>query len=69
MPKKNQISFTKPSDPSFLRALKQQIGYTDGPSLEDKVSIMDFQSRTKWNRAIVTTSLIFAATAAGGRVR
>lgn len=38
MPKKNQVSFIKPSDPKFLRALKEQIGYREGPTIEAKVN-------------------------------
>eukprot|EP00800_Vazella_pourtalesii_P003868 TRINITY_DN14073_c0_g1_i1.p1 TRINITY_DN14073_c0_g1~~TRINITY_DN14073_c0_g1_i1.p1 ORF type:complete len:199 (+),score=51.61 TRINITY_DN14073_c0_g1_i1:71-598(+) len=36
MSKKNQICFTQPSEPSFIRALKQKSGYQEGPTLSDK---------------------------------
>ena len=36
MSKKKQISFTQPSEPSFIRALKQKAGYQEGPTLSDK---------------------------------
>lgn len=34
--RKNNITYVKPQDPSFLREIKQQIGYNDGPSIETK---------------------------------
>merc|ERR1711920_592818 len=30
-------SFAKPADPSFIRRIKEQMGYKEGPSLEDKM--------------------------------
>lgn len=37
MSKRNKISFTRPADPKFLRLMKEQIGYKDGPDIEAKV--------------------------------
>ena len=31
--KSAKVGFAKPADPSFIRALKQQYGYKEGPSL------------------------------------
>ncbi|KAI6654700.1 hypothetical protein LOD99_2579 [Oopsacas minuta] len=36
MSKKNQISYSEPSQPSFIRAFKQKAGYIEGPTLSDK---------------------------------
>ena len=36
MARKNQISYTEPSQPSFIRAFKQKAGYQEGPKLSDK---------------------------------
>ncbi|OWA51987.1 KIAA1143-like protein [Hypsibius exemplaris] len=36
MSKKNQISFTKPAEPSFLKQFKQRAGFKEGPTVEDK---------------------------------
>ncbi|XP_058123453.1 uncharacterized protein KIAA1143 homolog [Anopheles ziemanni] len=35
MPKRN-VAFIKPEEPSFLKKIKEQIGYREGPSLDDK---------------------------------
>ncbi|XP_050090939.1 uncharacterized protein KIAA1143 homolog [Anopheles aquasalis] len=35
MPKRN-VAFIKPEEPSFLKKIKEQIGYREGPSIEDK---------------------------------
>ena len=36
MARKNQISYTEPSQPSFIRAFKKKAGYQEGPTLSDK---------------------------------
>ncbi|CAG9763365.1 unnamed protein product [Ceutorhynchus assimilis] len=36
MPKKHNIAYVKPDEPSFLRKLKQQIGYKEGPTVNTK---------------------------------
>ena len=36
MARQNQISYTEPSQPSFIRAFKQKTGYQEGPKLSDK---------------------------------
>lgn len=38
MSKRNNVSYIKPADPTFLRQLKEQIGYKEGPGIEAKVS-------------------------------
>ncbi|XP_052861130.1 uncharacterized protein KIAA1143 homolog [Anopheles cruzii] len=35
MPKRN-VAFIKPEEPSFLKKMKEQIGYKEGPSVDDK---------------------------------
>lgn len=36
--KRNQVLFTKPEDPTFLKLIKAQAGYKEeGPSIESKV--------------------------------
>ena len=37
MSKRNNIHYIKPEDPSFLKRLKEQIGYKEGPTVETKV--------------------------------
>lgn len=37
MPKKHNIAYVKPEEPSFLRKLKEQIGYKEGPTVDTKV--------------------------------
>lgn len=39
MPKRN-VAFIKPEEPSFLKKIKEQIGYREGPSIQDKVGII-----------------------------
>ncbi|KAL1517590.1 hypothetical protein ABEB36_001332 [Hypothenemus hampei] len=36
MPKKHNIAYVKPEEPSFLRKLKEQIGYKEGPTVDTK---------------------------------
>nr|CAH0111722.1 unnamed protein product [Daphnia galeata] len=35
-PKRNQVSYIKPNEPAFLRRLKQQAGYKEGPDVDTK---------------------------------
>lgn len=35
---KRPITFNRPEDPSFLKKIKQSIGYKEGPTVETKVS-------------------------------
>lgn len=37
MSKRNNLQYIKPADPKFLRQIKEQIGYKEGPSIESKV--------------------------------
>lgn len=34
---KRSVSFIKPDEPAFLKRLKQEIGYKEGPTVETKV--------------------------------
>jgi len=34
---RGKVGFIKPAEPSFIRKLKEQHGYKEGPSLEDKM--------------------------------
>lgn len=36
MPKKNSVTCVKPSDPPFLRKLKERVGYKEGPTVDTK---------------------------------
>ncbi|KAF7284615.1 hypothetical protein GWI33_021807 [Rhynchophorus ferrugineus] len=36
MSKKHNIAYIKPEEPSFLRKLKEQIGYKEGPTVDTK---------------------------------
>lgn len=36
MSKKNRITCVKPSDPPFLRKLKERVGYKEGPTVDTK---------------------------------
>uniref|UniRef100_A0A182IQK2 DUF4604 domain-containing protein n=1 Tax=Anopheles atroparvus TaxID=41427 RepID=A0A182IQK2_ANOAO len=33
---KRNVAFIKPEEPSFLKKMKEQIGYKEGPSIDDK---------------------------------
>lgn len=35
--KKHNVSYIKPEEPKFLRELKEQIGYKEGPTVDTKV--------------------------------
>lgn len=38
MSKRNNISYIKPREPSFLKKLKQEANYKEGPTVDTKVS-------------------------------
>lgn len=38
MSKRNNIQYIKPADPKFLRQIKEQAGYIEGPSVDTKVN-------------------------------
>jgi len=38
--KRNAVMFAKPGDPAFLRRMKEQLGYKEGPSIDTKVSYL-----------------------------
>ncbi|XP_060520844.1 uncharacterized protein KIAA1143 homolog [Cylas formicarius] len=62
MSKKHHISYVKPSDPSFLKKLKEQIGYKEGPTVDTKredlgpVSEQDFQDNEDEQPQVVVLS-------------
>lgn len=35
--KRNQVLFSKPDDPKFLKLIKEQAGYKEGPNIDAKV--------------------------------
>lgn len=35
--RKRNVAFTRPEDPSFLKRIKEQIGYKEGPNIDTKV--------------------------------
>lgn len=39
MSKRNKISYIKPQEPSFIRKLKQESNYKEGPTVDTKVSL------------------------------
>lgn len=36
--KKGGVTFTKPPEPAFLRKMKEQMGFQEGPNVDTKVS-------------------------------
>lgn len=36
--RKHNIAYIKPNEPKFLRQMKEQIGYKEGPDVNTKVS-------------------------------
>lgn len=42
MSKRNKIAYIKPQEPAFLRRLKQEANYKEGPTVDTKVSILFF---------------------------
>ncbi|CAL7935549.1 unnamed protein product [Xylocopa violacea] len=38
--KKHNVSYIKPDEPKFLRELKEQIGYKEGPTIETKREVL-----------------------------
>lgn len=40
MSKRNKISYIKPREPSFIRKLKEEANYKEGPTVDTKVSII-----------------------------
>ncbi|XP_012341994.1 uncharacterized protein KIAA1143 homolog [Apis florea] len=38
--KKHNVSYVKPNEPKFLRELKEQIGYKEGPTIDTKREIL-----------------------------
>ncbi|KAH8379640.1 hypothetical protein KR009_006260 [Drosophila setifemur] len=45
MSKRNNITYVKPQEPSFLAKLKAEIGYKEGPTVETKVSVLRGSAR------------------------
>ncbi|XP_011055574.1 PREDICTED: uncharacterized protein KIAA1143 homolog isoform X2 [Acromyrmex echinatior] len=38
--KKHNVSYIKPNEPKFLRELKEQIGYKEGPTVDTKREVL-----------------------------
>ncbi|XP_012165943.2 uncharacterized protein KIAA1143 homolog [Bombus affinis] len=38
--KKHNVSYIKPNEPKFLRELKEQIGYKEGPTIDTKREVL-----------------------------
>lgn len=38
--KRNNVLFSKPEEPDFLKRMKAEIGYTEGDNVETKVSLL-----------------------------
>lgn len=37
MSKRNKVAYIKPNEPSFIRKLKQEANYKEGPNIDTKV--------------------------------
>nr|XP_034172168.1 uncharacterized protein KIAA1143 homolog [Osmia lignaria] len=42
--KKHNVSYIKPNEPKFLRELKEQVGYKEGPTVETKREVLPVAS-------------------------
>lgn len=42
MPPKRNISFTKPPEPSFIKKMKESIGYQEPDTIETKMKVADY---------------------------
>lgn len=54
MSKRNQVSYVRPAEPTFLARFKERVGYREGPTVETKVS--PGQSRYLRNASCPATS-------------
>ncbi|XP_065570713.1 uncharacterized protein KIAA1143 homolog isoform X3 [Artemia franciscana] len=41
MSKRNNIGFSKPPEPAFIRRIKEQIGYKEGPNIDTKREVLE----------------------------
>ncbi|CAD1472261.1 unnamed protein product, partial [Heterotrigona itama] len=48
--KKHNVSYIKPTEPKFLRELKEQIGYKEGPTIDTKREILPQDSNNEEER-------------------
>ncbi|XP_003707672.2 uncharacterized protein LOC100878317 [Megachile rotundata] len=48
--KKHNVSYIKPNEPKFLRELKEQIGYKEGPTIETKREVLPVDSDNEEER-------------------
>lgn len=56
MSKRNQVQFSRPEDPKFLKLIREQIGYKDEPSVDTKVSsVWIIESNVQYNDLISQT--------------
>ncbi|CAJ0965932.1 unnamed protein product [Ranitomeya imitator] len=51
MSKRNQVSYVKPSEPSFLKKFKKDVGYKEGPTVDTKVPCQYFLWYVGHNRS------------------
>lgn len=42
---KRNITYVKPNEPKFLRKLKEEIGYKEGPTVDTKVGYVKYGTR------------------------
>lgn len=45
--KKNSISYIKPQEPKFLRELKAQAGFKEGPNIDTKVQSLIYKQKAQ----------------------
>lgn len=45
--KKHNVAYIRPDEPKFLRELKEQAGYTEGPTIETKRAVQPDDSDTE----------------------
>lgn len=57
MNRRNQVSYKRPAEPTFLARFKERVGYREGPTVETKVS--PEQSHYLRNAALPATSGLY----------
>lgn len=51
--KKHNVSYMKPDEPKFLRELKEQVGYKEGPTVDTKVMFTVFHLNLNSNNCLI----------------
>lgn len=70
MPKRNVV-FAKPEEPSFLKRLKKEVGYQEGPSIDTKVNLyfitisIPLGSGRSYPTVIISASQVLPSLASG----